>query len=210
MDKPDWHFIEGVCGTEIISLTRIGEAMRKIFFQMMLSVDGFFEGPNREIDWHNVDDEFNDYAIEMLNKVDLLIFGRITYDLMNSYWPTKEAMTNDPIVAGLMNSLPKIVYSKTIEKAEWNNTRLVKEVNPDEILKIKNEPGKDIAVFGSSDLVITLNKHRLIDEFRIFINPLILGSGKALLKGITTPIKLKFINTRTFSNGNVLLCYEPI
>jgi dihydrofolate reductase len=90
--------------------------MRKIIFQVMVSLDGFFEGLNREIDWHNVDGEFNDYAIDLLNNVDTLLFGRVTYQLMAGYWPTTTAITNDPIVADKMNSLSKIVFSKTLQR----------------------------------------------------------------------------------------------
>ena len=100
--------------------------MRKLFVFNLVTLDGYFEGPNREIDWHNVDAEFNEYAIDMLNSVDALIFGRVTYELMASYWPTPDVIKNDPIVAEKMNTLPKIVFSRTLEKVEWNNTRLVK------------------------------------------------------------------------------------
>src|SRR6185295_1195127 len=115
--------------------------MRKVIFQMMISLDGFFEGPNREIDWHNVDEEFNEYAIDLLDNVDVLLFGRVTYELMANYWPTLSATTDDPIVASKMNSLPKIVFSRTLEKADWNNTRLVKENIAEEVSKLKQQPG---------------------------------------------------------------------
>ena len=175
----------------------------------MVTLDGYYEGPNREIDWHNVDAEFNDYAMHFLNSVDVLLFGRITYQLMASYWPTSAALTDDPIVAGKMNSLSKIVVSKTLEKAEWNNTRLLKENIGEELTKLKRQTGKDIAVFGSSDLALTLLRLGLIDEFRIFVNPIVLGSGKPLFKGIQDKLNLKLIETKVFGSGNVLLCYQP-
>jgi dihydrofolate reductase len=100
--------------------------MRKVILANLISVDGYFEGPNRELDWHNVDAEFNEQAGEMLNSVDIILFGRVTYQLMASYWPTPDAIKNDPIIAKKMNSLSKIVFSKTLEKAEWENTKLVK------------------------------------------------------------------------------------
>jgi dihydrofolate reductase len=183
--------------------------MRKVIFFMLTTLDGFFEGPNGEIDWHNVDEEFNEFAIEQLNSVDVLLFGRVTYELMASYWPTPLAIEDDPIVADKMNHLPKLVFSRTLKKVEWQNTRLIKENIGEEILKRKGQPGKDMILFGSSDLAVTLADLDLIDEYRIMVNPLILGGGKSLLKGAQQRLKLKLLKTRTFQNGNVLLYYQP-
>lgn len=177
---------------------------------MMVTLDGFFEGPNKEIDWHNVDEEFNEYAIDLLNSVDILLFGRVTYELMASYWPTPSATTNDPIVAEKMNSLPKIVFSTTLHKADWNNTRLVKERIAEEILKLKLQSGKDMVIFGSGSIVSTFTQLGLIDEYRIIVNPVVLGNGNPLFKGIHDKLNLKLLRTKTFSSGNVLLCYQPI
>ena len=182
--------------------------MRKVFLFNMTTLDGFFEGPNQDISWHNVDEEFNDFAIEQLNEIGTLLFGRVTYQGMASYWPTEFAIRSDPMVAGLMNSLPKIVFSRTLEEAEWNNTKLVKENSAEEVLKLKQQPGKDIAIFGSSDLAVTLIEHNLIDEFRIIVNPIVLGEGKPILQGIKTRLNLKLLKARTFRSGNVLLYYE--
>jgi dihydrofolate reductase len=151
--------------------------MRKVFLFNMVTLDGFFEGPNQDISWHHVDDEFNEFAIHQLHEIDTLLFGRVTYRGMASYWPTEFAISNDPAVAGLMNSLPKIVFSKTLDKAEWNNSRLIKENAADEVLRLKQQPGKDIAIFGSSDLAVTLAQNGVIDEYRIIVNPVFLGSG---------------------------------
>jgi dihydrofolate reductase len=183
--------------------------MRKIIFQTLISLDGFFEGPNQEIDWHNVDEEFNEFAIDFLDQVDTLLFGRVTYELMAGYWPTPAATTNDPIVAGKMNHLPKIVFSRTLKKVEWENSRLVKENVAEEITKLKQQPGKDMVIFGSSDLAVTLLPLGLIDECRILVNPVVLGSGKPLFKGIKEKLNLKLIKTKTFKSGNVLLFYQP-
>jgi dihydrofolate reductase len=97
--------------------------MRKLFSFNMVSLDGFFEGPNQDITWHNVDEEFNQFAIEQISSVDTYLFGRVTYQLMASYWPTQEAITNDPIIADLMNRLPKVVASRTLDKVDWQNMR---------------------------------------------------------------------------------------
>ena len=183
--------------------------MRKIIFWNLISIDGFFEGPNSETDWHNVDDEFNEFAVAFLGTLDTLLFGRKTYELMAGYWPTDMAVDDDPFVAAKMNSLKKVVFSKTLSTAGWENTRLVKENIKEEVEKIKNEPGRDIAVFGSSDLSVELMKHDLIDEFRVLINPVILGGGKTIFKGISGRYKLKLIDTKVFKSGNVLLYYQP-
>jgi dihydrofolate reductase len=183
--------------------------MRKLFSFNMVTLDGYFEGPNHEIDWHNVDGEFNEFAIEQTGAVDTLLFGRVTYQLMASYWPTPDAIKNDPVVAGLMNRLPKIVFSRTLEKAEWNNTRLVKDQIAEEISKLKQQPGKDLALFGSANLMSTLMQLDLIDEHRIMVNPVLLGSGNPLFKGAKDRLNLKLIKTKVFGNGNVLLCYQP-
>lgn len=184
--------------------------MRKIIFFMFTSLDGFFEGPDRDISWHYVDEEFNEFAIEQINTVDTLLFGRVTYELMASYWPTPAADADDPIVADKMNSMPKIVFSKTLSTVNWQNTRLIKENFVDEMLKLKGQPGRDLIIFGSSDMAVTFMKHGLIDEYRIMVNPVVLGSGKSLFQGIQDKLELKLLQTRSFKSGNVLLYYEPI
>jgi len=184
--------------------------MRKVFMFNLVTLDGYFEGLNREIDWHNVDAEFNEYAIDMLNSADTLLFGRVTYELMANYWPTPDAIKNDPIVAEKMNTLPKIVFSRTLDKAEWQNTRLVKGALAEEIQKMKKQPGKDMVILGSGSIVSGLAPLGLIDEYRIMVNPVILGWGKPLFTGIKDRLNLKLLKTKTFKSGNVLLYYEPI
>ena len=182
--------------------------MRKLFAFNMVSLDGFFEGPNRDINWHNVDDEFNQFAIEQTSAVDTILFGRVTYELMAGYWPTPAATTDDPVIADLMNRLPKIVFSRTLQKAEWNNTRLIKDHIAEEITTLKQQPGKDLALFGSANLLSTLIQMGLIDEHRIIVNPIVLGSGTPLYQGLKEKLNLKLLKTKTFRNGNVLLYYQ--
>jgi dihydrofolate reductase len=184
--------------------------MSKVIVFNMITLDGFFEGPNREIDWHNVDEEFNDFAINQLNTVGTLIFGRVTYQLMAGYWPMPTSVRDDPIVAGLMNNIPKIVFSRTLETADWNNTRLVKGDMVQEVARLRQQPGKDIYIFGSGSLVSALGQHGLIDEYRVIVNPVILGKGNSMFKGLQDRLKLKLVRTRTFNSGNVLLVYEPL
>ena len=183
--------------------------MRKVILFNLTSLDGYFEGPDRDINWHNVDEEFNEFAIQQTGEFGALLFGRVTYELMASYWPTEAAKRDDPLIAELMNSLPKIVFSRTLQKVEWENTKLVKRNFIEIVSELKNEDGKDVAILGSSDLAVTLMEHGLIDEFRIMINPVVLGNGKPLFQGIKSKLDLRLIKTRTFKSGNILLYYEP-
>lgn len=181
--------------------------MKKLFFFMMVTTNGFYERGPWGIDWHKTDEEFNDFAIEQMGQMDVLIFGRKTYEGMARYWPTAEAAAEDPGVAGLMNRLPKIVVSRTLERTEWSNTRIVKDAS--EIGALKREPGKDMLLIGSSDLAASLAALGLIDEYRLMVAPIALGDGKPVLKGLSGDLELTLLRSRTFANGNVLLAYAP-
>lgn len=176
---------------------------------MMISLDGYFEGPEHDLSWHNVDAEFNDFAIEQTKTVGTLLFGRRTYDLMARYWPSEDTLASDPIVAGLMNNTPKIVFSHSLEKADWNNTRLVTDGAAEEVRKLKAEPGKDLALFGSNNLCVNLMQDGLVDEFRIMVNPVAIGQGTPLFAGLMHKLNLAHIRTQEFKSGNVLLTYQP-
>lgn len=190
--------------------------MRKVYLFMMLSLDGYFEGPNHDLSWHNVDDEFNRFAIEQLKETDLFLYGRRIYQLMESFWPNAE---NDPKmskenieVAHLMNNTPKIVFSRTLvgveEKENWKNVKLFRDFDADEIKRLKKLPGKSIGV-GGSDLAVSFVKAGLIDEFRFMINPVMIGKGTPIFNGLDKKLELKLIKTRKFKSGNVLLYYKP-
>ena len=183
--------------------------MRRVLFFMMTSLDGYFEGPGQSIDWHTADEEFNQFAIDQIGEVDTLLFGRVTYEGMASYWPTPDAVANDPEVAGLMNSLPKVVFSNTLPGADWSNTTLVAGDAAEELARLKQQPGKDMIVLGSSNLAASLAERGLIDEFRIMINPVLLGGGTPLLHGIYQRLNLRLLSARPFASGNVLLSYAP-
>lgn len=185
-------------------------ANRKLIFQVMVSLDGYFEGPNGELDWHNVDNEFNDYAVELLNQVDTLVFGKKTYETMADYWPTAQALENDPIVAEKMNALKKIIASTTLHKVTWNNSVLVKEDIVNKLREEKNKTGKHLAVFGSSNLMLTLMENELVDEYRIMVNPVVLGKGHSLFNGSDKKGGLKLSQTYYFESGNIMLIYLPI
>ncbi len=190
--------------------------MRKLFTFTTISLDGFFEGPDHDISWHNVDEEFNRFAIEQLREVDTILFGRRTYQLFESYWPRAAAdptTSKDNLeIANLINNMNKIVFSKTIlkveEKANWRNVKLLREVNADEINRWKELPGKSMSI-GGNNLATRFAELGLIDEFRIVINPIVLGKGGSLFNGLTERIGLRLLRTRRFESGNVLLCYEP-
>lgn len=175
---------------------------------MMVSLDGFFEGLDHDLSWHNVDQEFNEYAIEQTKSVDIILFGRRTYEMMANFWPTDQAK-DDPIVAGLMNNSKKIVFSKTLMKADWQNTILIKNNTAEEIIKLKKQEGKNIAIYGSNNLTVSLIEKGLVDEFRIMINPVVIGKGTLLFQGLQSKLDLTLMQTKNFKNGNVLLYYKP-
>ena len=182
---------------------------RKLILFMMVSVDGYYEGPNHDIDWHTVDEDFSLFASDQLAAVDTLVFGRKTYELMTTYWPTAEAAANDAVIAGYMNSYPKLVVSRTLQQADWGNTRLIQTDVAAELTALKQQPGKDLIIMGSGDLAVALTELDLIDEYRLMIAPVALGAGKPLFTGLTRAAKLKLIKATTFRSGNVLLHYEP-
>lgn len=184
--------------------------MRRVLFFMMISLDGYFEGQDQDISWHNVNEEFNDFAIAQLKEVDTLLFGRVTYEMMASYWPTPDARSDDPVVAEKMNSTPKIVFSHTLSDVTWENTRLVQNDFAAEVTRLKAQPGKDMIIFGSSDLAVAFIEHGLLDECRVMVNPVVLGGGKSVFAGIHDRLRLKLLRTKTFHSGNVLLYYQPL
>jgi len=183
--------------------------MRKVILSMMVSLDGFIEGANKDIGWHVWDEEMNKYMNDFFTTVDTIILGRVAYQLLADFWPTPAADTEDPTITHYMNKLPKIVFSGTLSTAEWNNSRLVKDNIEEEVLKLKRQPGSDMVIFGGADIASTFIQHNLIDEFRLVVNPVVLGSGNSLFRDTKNRLDLKLINTKTFSCGNVLLQYKP-
>lgn len=181
--------------------------MRKLYTFNMMSLDGFFEDQDKNLEWHNTDEVFNDLAVEQLAALDLLLFGRVTYEMMAAFWPTAGEI--EPRTAAFMNQTQKAVLSRTLETVEWDNTRLLKGDAVEEVRQIKQQPGKDIALFGSANLLRTLMPADLIDEHRVMINPVLLGSGTPLFQSAGGMLPLKLIKQTTFGNGNVLLYYVP-
>lgn len=184
--------------------------MRKVIVFNFVTLNGYFKGPKGDISWHKHDAEENEYAVEMLKSGNTLLFGRVTYELMVSYWPTPNAIENDPIIAEGMNNADKIVFSRTLKKVEWNNTRLVKDNIEEEIGKMKQMPGKDMTLLGSGSILTQFAEQGLIDEYQIMVDPVVLGDGTPIFKGIKHQLDLKLTSTRTFRSGVVLLCYQPV
>jgi dihydrofolate reductase len=183
--------------------------MRNVLLFMMVSVDGYFEDAEGSIDWHNTDEDFNEFSSEQLDAVETLLFGRVTYELMASYWPTEAAIADDPGVDGRMNAKPKIVFSNSLESVDWEHTTLVHGDAAEELRKLKQEPGGDMIIFGSSTLAASLTAAGLIDEYRIIVAPIALGAGRPVLGGITTQVPLELVSAKPFRSGNVLLTYRP-
>lgn len=183
--------------------------MRKLFLFMMISLDGYFEGPEQDLSWHNVDAEFNAFAAAQLGEVDTLLFGRKTYDLMASYWPTEQGLHDDPVIAKLMNEKRKFVVSHNLTDPKWQNTKAITENVKNVISKMKAEDGQDIAIFGSNNLATTLIGEGLIDELRVMVSPIVITKGSAFLHELPSRLTLQLIATRPFANGNVLLTYRP-
>lgn len=184
--------------------------MRKLTVFNLMTLDGYIAGENGDISWHNVDEEFQELANAASNSGNTLLFGRVTYELMAGFWPTAEAMRTDPIVAAGMNRSEKIVFSRTMNKADWNNAKLVKDDMLGEVGRLKQGSGKDLTVLGSGSIVSQLAQAGLIDEYDILLNPVVIGKGRTMFEGMTKKLALKLIETRRFGNGNMLLKYEPI
>jgi len=186
--------------------------MQKLAVFNHVSLDGYFVDANGDMSWAKADHqdpEWNSFVAENASGGGTLVFGRITYELMASFWPTPVAIENMPEVAERMNNLPKVVFSKTLDQASWNNTKLLKGDLAAEIRKLKQEPGEGMVILGSGSIVSQLAPEGLIDAYQIVTNPIVLGKGRTMFAGVKEKLALRLTKTRAFGNGNVLLCYEP-
>jgi dihydrofolate reductase len=179
---------------------------------MSVSVDGFMEGPNHDISWHLVDEELHSYFNDSLRGSGAFLSGRVTYELMAEYWPTADADPESPppIVefAQIWRETPKVVYSTTLEHAEWNTT-IVRDVVPDDIDTMKAQPGGDL-ILGGANVATTFLRHNLIDEIRVYVHPVVIGEGTRMFQARDVHRSLRLAETRTFGNGVVLLRYEHV
>lgn len=184
--------------------------MRKIILMMSVSLDGFIEGPDRDIAWHLVDDELHSHFNDELAAMGGLLCGRVTHELMAGFWPTADAdpLNAGPVAefAGIWRDMPKLVFSRTLERADWNTT-VVRDVVPEEILALKAQPGGDLSL-GGADLAAAFREHDLIDEYRVYVHPVLIGRGKPLFRPTDVQSDLRLAGTRSFGNGVVLLHYR--
>jgi dihydrofolate reductase len=173
----------------------------------LVTLEGFFEGPKKwDLDWHDYvwGDELEQFGLEQGKNADALLFGRVTYEGMAAHWSTAKGA-----VAEFMNRVPKVVFSRTLAKADWNNTRLVREDAAGEVAKLKKAPGQNLYVFGSANLSATLTQHDLFDEYRLCVVPVLLGAGTPLFKPSSERKRMRVRETRTLKSGGVILFCEP-
>jgi len=184
--------------------------MRRLYVFNNISLDGYFTDTNSDMSWaHQPDAEFNEFTQSNARGGGTLVFGRVTYDLMVKFWPTPMAMERNPVVAERMNSAEKIVFSNTMERAAWSNTKIVKGDIVAQMRTLKEQAGDDMVIMGSGSIISQFTEAGLIDEFQIVLCPIVLGAGRTLFGGVTTRPSLKRTHSRTFTNGNVFLRYEP-
>jgi dihydrofolate reductase len=185
--------------------------MRKLALFMHLSLDGFAATPNHGLDFLTYNEELQQYADEVVKTVGVPVYGRTTYQLMESYWPTilkkPDANKHELEHAQWVENVPKIVFSKTLTEVTWNNTRLIKDNVAEQLKKLKQEPGKDLVIFGSPGLATNLMNLGLIDEYRLTIHPIILGSGISVFTNNTTKSNLKLVDSKILKSGVVTLHY---
>ncbi|MER5971608.1 dihydrofolate reductase family protein [Streptomyces sp. NPDC002055] len=184
--------------------------MRKIVLMMSVSLDGYIEGPHREIDWHLVDEELHQHFNDELRGMGAFLGGRVTHELMADFWPTADADPDAPPVmvefAEIWREKPKMVFSRTLKRADWN-TVVMRDVVPEEIRELKEQPGGDL-VLGGAGLAATFMRQDLIDEYRVYVHPVLIGRGKPLFPDTDARTALRLVESRAFGNGVVLLRYE--
>jgi dihydrofolate reductase len=186
---------------------------RRLFVSMIVSLDGYIEGPNRELDWFPDDNpQFERYADEMVDSVGGALYGRRSYEAMLSYWPAAERSARTPsdlAFAQRMNALPKVVLSRTLQRADWNNTVIVRDNERERLLELKRQPGKPLVAWAGAGLVATLAELDLVDEYRLIVCPAVLGGGTRLFSEGLKP-RLRLVRTTQLGSSVVVLCYEPV
>ena len=184
--------------------------MRKLIAFNHVTLDGYFVNASGDFSWSrhgNDDPEFSAFVAENASGGGALVFGRVTYQLMASYWPTAIADQHDPSVAKQMNAMPKIVFSKTLKEASWNNTRLVNGELATEMRKLKEESGPNMCVLGSGTIIAQLAPTGLIDEYQMVLDPVALGKGRTMFDGIKDKLDLKLTRSKVFRNGKIFVSY---
>ena len=184
--------------------------MRKLLVFNSVTLDGYFTDQNGDMSWaHKQDDpEWNAFTAENAKSGGELLFGRVTYELMASFWPTPAAAQMLPEIAENMNKSPKVVFSRKMDKASWNNTRVIKGDLAEEIRKLKEAPGDGLVLMGSGTIISQIALKGVIDEYQLVVNPLALGKGRTMFDGIEDKLSLTLTSTRAFQNGNIVLSYK--
>jgi dihydrofolate reductase len=186
--------------------------MRKFTVFNSVSLDGYFTGADGDLSWMHKgseDREWTDYVANNAKGGGVLVFGRVTYEMMAGYWTTPEARKQNPIVAERMNALPKIVFSRKLDEATWNNTKLIKGDIVAAVRKLKQEPGDDLVIMGSGSIIAQLAPEGVIDAYQFVLTPVVLGKGRTMFEGVSKNLELKPVKTRSFANGKIVTEYEP-
>jgi dihydrofolate reductase len=195
--------------------------MRRLFLQINVSLDGFIEDAAGEIDWHFADAEFEEFINDTLRSIDAMVFGRVAYELLAEFWPAAASdpeasarqLGQDPRrhaeAARLMDELPKYVVSNRLERVSWRNSHIISGDVAGEITKLKEQPGGEIALFAGGQVASTFTRLRLIDEYRLIVNPVLLGAGKRLFQDGYERTGLRLRRTKPFASGAVVVYYEP-
>ena len=183
--------------------------MRKLSSFTFITLNGFYKGPNEDISWHRHGGEENEVAEQGSQSNGTLLFGRVTYAMMVQYWPTPMAAQQNPIVAEGMNKSEKIVFSRTLNNVDWQNTRLIKGDVIEEVRKMKGQTGNDLTLLGSGSILSQLAEHNLIDEYQIMLDPVALGNGTPLFGNMQRKLDLELTKTKTYKSGVIMLNYVP-
>ena len=195
--------------------------MRRIVIFDRVTADGYFATEDGKLDWAVPDDELDKAAMQGPQVFDTILFGRRTYEMFEKFWPhalDDRGTASDPHHAGrrsselramavFLNETPKVVFSKTLEKVTWSNSRLVRQLDPREVEAMKRQPGKDMIMFGSGSIASQLTQHGLIDEYQLIVNPVLLGRGRPLLSGVSKSTRVRLLEAKTYPSGNVKLRY---
>jgi dihydrofolate reductase len=179
-----------------------------------ISLNACYKGPDNDVSWHRHDPEENGFAVEMLKKDHILLFGRRTYQMMAGYWPTDAAKKTDPLVARGMNEAEKIVFSRTLKKSDplvigWQNTTIVHDQIVAEMKKMKQQSGKNMTLLGSGSILTQFAEAGLIDEYQFMVDPVVIAGGTPVFNGVQHQLDLQCTLVKQFKTGVVLLCYRP-
>ncbi len=184
--------------------------MRRLSVFNQVSLDGYFVDRDGDMSWaHKQDIEWGEFVAGNASGGGALVFGRVTYEMMAGAWSSLAAAKRNPAVAERMNGLPKVVFSRTLSEAAWQNTRLIKDDPVAAMRSLKQQDGPNMVILGSGTIVAQLTQARLIDEYQIVVNALVLGGGRTMFEGVADPLHLTLVQTRSFANGNVVLTYQP-